>query len=591
MWAYLAAYELPHDDPAAPGRAGPDRLPDRRRPGARARRAADAPAAARRSRRRAQINRFERVLVWCHWMWFIVPHASVLYVLRRAARASSRRAAARMYAVFDLGADLLLGDPDRAARGMPRVTGRLGDDRGPAVRRMMIEYGEQFWGDRWAALYDVLGGNPAGCHAVAAFRHVADGRAPALRGGSGGGRRGVDLRGAARAGARLPRRALRGRSARRAPRWPRPSAPARRGWRRWRRLYAWAGLAAGAERRPRRRWGIGRRWRATRVPGTSGQRADTRATTGPAEAGPWRRRRPSDLRPRATEEMPRVVFTRRRLLASVMFVVSAVAFLYFVLPKLLGLRDTWNRIQHGNVWWLALAAVLEVLLVLRLHRPVPGGVRPRRVADRLARELSDHDGRAGRHAAVRLRRRRRDRADRVGGAPLRDGAARRRLPDDRVHGAAVRGLHGGAGGRRAWGSTSGSSRVRRRLRSRSIPAIFGAGVIAIFLAVSLLPGDFDRLVERWTHDGRLGRLVSRAGRRAGGGGQRRAHRDRPGPRPRSERAGRGRLVGVRHRRPVGVLSRLRRLAADGGDRDVATSSACSATRCRCPAGSAASTAA
>ncbi len=25
---------------------------------------------------------------------------------------------------------------------------------------MMIEYGESFWGDRWGALYDVLGGNP-----------------------------------------------------------------------------------------------------------------------------------------------------------------------------------------------------------------------------------------------------------------------------------------------------------------------------------------------------------------------------------------------------------------------------------------------
>jgi membrane-associated phospholipid phosphatase len=25
---------------------------------------------------------------------------------------------------------------------------------------MMIEYGEQFWGDRWPALYDLLGGNP-----------------------------------------------------------------------------------------------------------------------------------------------------------------------------------------------------------------------------------------------------------------------------------------------------------------------------------------------------------------------------------------------------------------------------------------------
>jgi uncharacterized membrane protein YbhN (UPF0104 family) len=43
-----------------------------------------------------------------------------------------------------------------------------------------------------------------------------------------------------------------------------------------------------------------------------------------------------------------------------------------------------------------------------------------------------------------------------------------------------------------------------------IPAIFGASVIAIFLAVSLVPGDFDRLVKRWSHGGRLGRWAVRA---------------------------------------------------------------------------------
>src|SRR5207237_1197301 len=31
-----------------------------------------------------------------------------------------------------------------------------------------------------------------------------------------------------------------------------------------------------------------------------------------------------------------------------------------------------------------------------------------------------------------------------------------------------------------------------------IPAIFGGAVIAVFLAVSLVPGDFERLVTRWT---------------------------------------------------------------------------------------------
>jgi membrane-associated phospholipid phosphatase len=30
----------------------------------------------------------------------------------------------------------------------------------PRVRRMMIEYGEQFWRARWTSLYDLLGGNP-----------------------------------------------------------------------------------------------------------------------------------------------------------------------------------------------------------------------------------------------------------------------------------------------------------------------------------------------------------------------------------------------------------------------------------------------
>jgi membrane-associated phospholipid phosphatase len=38
--------------------------------------------------------------------------------------------------------------------------GDLEDGRAVNARRMMIEYGQQFWGDRWGALYDVLGGNP-----------------------------------------------------------------------------------------------------------------------------------------------------------------------------------------------------------------------------------------------------------------------------------------------------------------------------------------------------------------------------------------------------------------------------------------------
>ncbi len=157
MWAYLAAYELPHDDP--------------RRQAERVR--IDYPIAIDRAlglgvpptlrlqrgfSRPGHINRFERVLVWCHWMWFVVPHGSVLYVwMRRPERFPA--AAARMYAVFDAGAIFYWTTPTAPPWYAARH-GRLTDGDGPPVRRMMNEYGEQFWGERWSDLYDVLGGNP-----------------------------------------------------------------------------------------------------------------------------------------------------------------------------------------------------------------------------------------------------------------------------------------------------------------------------------------------------------------------------------------------------------------------------------------------
>jgi membrane-associated phospholipid phosphatase len=157
MWAYLAAYELPHDNAA--------RQAERVR--------IDYPIAVDRVlglgmvptlrlqsglSTPGQINRFERVLVICHWVWFAVPHLSVGYVLWRRPDQFAR-SAARMYAVFDIGAIFYWAIPT-APPWYAALLGRLGDGSMPAVRRMMIEYGEEFWGDRWPALYDVLGGNP-----------------------------------------------------------------------------------------------------------------------------------------------------------------------------------------------------------------------------------------------------------------------------------------------------------------------------------------------------------------------------------------------------------------------------------------------
>ncbi len=64
------------------------------------------------------------------------------------------------------------------------------------------------------------------------------------------------------------------------------------------------------------------------------------------------------------DEMPRMGITRDRAILFGIFVASAVAFLYFVLPKLAGLHETWNRLEHGQPGWLIAAAGLEVLSFL-----------------------------------------------------------------------------------------------------------------------------------------------------------------------------------------------------------------------------------
>ncbi len=157
MWAYVAAYEMPHDDPrrlAARARVEYPIVADRAlglgvTPTVRLQRTFSSPGA---------VNRFERLLVWCHWLWFVVPHGSLAYILvRRPGLFPS--AAVRMYAVFDLGAVFYSLIPT-APPWWAATRGRLEEGEEVRVRRMMIEYGEQFWGDLWEPLYDVLGGNP-----------------------------------------------------------------------------------------------------------------------------------------------------------------------------------------------------------------------------------------------------------------------------------------------------------------------------------------------------------------------------------------------------------------------------------------------
>jgi membrane-associated phospholipid phosphatase len=157
MWAYIASYEMPHDDPEELARRARRDYPivaDRVLglgvlPTIRLQRAFASPG---------KVNRFERVLVLCHWIWFTVPHISLVYVLLRR-RERFPRAAARMYAVFDVGAIFYWAIPT-APPWWAAAEGRLEDSERVRIRRMMIEYGPVFWGPLWEPLYAFLGGNP-----------------------------------------------------------------------------------------------------------------------------------------------------------------------------------------------------------------------------------------------------------------------------------------------------------------------------------------------------------------------------------------------------------------------------------------------
>jgi membrane-associated phospholipid phosphatase len=157
MWAYLAGYEIPNDDPQALERRARVAYPvsfDRRvglgtTPTVRLQRAFSSPG---------RFNAFEKILVWCHWVWFMVPHGTVVWFLVRHPD-DFERAATRMYATFDLG---LIGywTVPTAPPWYAAQHGLMEDGKTPELRRMMVEYGEQFWKQGWAPLYGVLGGNP-----------------------------------------------------------------------------------------------------------------------------------------------------------------------------------------------------------------------------------------------------------------------------------------------------------------------------------------------------------------------------------------------------------------------------------------------
>ena len=157
MWAYVATYQMPNDDPIALERRVRIDYPVRAdraigggvTPTLRLQRAFGRPG---------RINAAERTLIWSHWIWFLVPHGTALYLLTRHLERFPR-GACLLYGTFDLGLIGYWAVPT-APPWYAAAKGRMDDGRTPELRRMMFEYGEQFWGSNWQPMYGFLGGNP-----------------------------------------------------------------------------------------------------------------------------------------------------------------------------------------------------------------------------------------------------------------------------------------------------------------------------------------------------------------------------------------------------------------------------------------------
>ena len=158
MWAYIVAHELPYDDPERLERRVRVEYPikfDRAVFGS-----PPTVVLQRALARPGHPSAHDYGLVFIHWAWFLQPHSAAAWILWRHPERFPR-AATMLGAVFDLGAlgyALVPTAPPwwAAEHG---IAERLNGEA-PAMRRIMADVGERFWGGLWPALYRFLGGNP-----------------------------------------------------------------------------------------------------------------------------------------------------------------------------------------------------------------------------------------------------------------------------------------------------------------------------------------------------------------------------------------------------------------------------------------------
>jgi uncharacterized membrane protein YbhN (UPF0104 family) len=201
--------------------------------------------------------------------------------------------------------------------------------------------------------------------------------------------------------------------------------------------------------------------------------------------------------------------SRRNMAFAGVFILAAIVGMYFLVPKLAGLNQTWGQIKAGNPWWLAIGAGLEFLSVASyavLFRTVFARGFPR-----LSWRASIEIPLAG-IAAIRLLA-----AAGAGGVAVTVWALRRAGMTPRVIACRIAANYSvqyslyllalvvcGLG---LWlGIFEGQGPVELTL----LPAVFGAVGLALGAGMSLVPGDFERRLEHLSRrSGRVGRMAAR----------------------------------------------------------------------------------
>ena len=206
------------------------------------------------------------------------------------------------------------------------------------------------------------------------------------------------------------------------------------------------------------------------------------------------------------DERPALTVTRRNLVALGGFLLASLAALYFLLPKLAGLEDTWERIEDGRPVWTAAALFLTLGMFggyVAMFRGVYG-----RAAARIGWAASYQITMAG-LAASRLFA-----AGGAGGLVLtawalrRSGMRKRTVADKTIAFLVLTylpyvfavvvcgfGLH--------WGLFNGANPFSLTF----VPAVVGVVLLAIALALAFIPTDLQRRLGSLKLKGRLGRVT------------------------------------------------------------------------------------